>query len=527
MAAIGAERPPSSNERALALLTITVMLGMIMAIIDTTIVNVALDTMAGNLGTSIDEISWVATGYLLSTVVVMPLNGFFTALFGRKRYYALSLAAFTVASFLCGTARSLGPLIFYRILQGLGGGALQPTAQSILFESYPPEQRGQAMAVFGIGAMFGPAIGPVLGGYIVDNYSWPLIFFINIPIGIVAILMTLAYVPDPHFIKRKTAEHLDWIGLGAMTVGLASLQYVLERGQHDDWLNSNTIVTLMVFSVVGLAVFIWRQLTIEHPIVDLHVFRHRAFTAGNVLIVITGFGLFGTALILPLFFQTLLRFDAYQTGLALLPGALATAVAMPIAGRSVGRIDARLPILFGLALFGASTWWMGTLDQNAGYWDVFWPRLWQGFALAFIFVPLSTVTLGAVSRAETANASGIFNLLRQLGGSLGIAVLTTLLARDQTVAYQNLSAGVTMHDPAADQALRQMTHLFMAQGHTFFEAQRMALLQLANSVLTNALAISYESLFRFSGLVFFLVLPLILLLGKPKAKPGGTATSAG
>src|SRR5579872_180542 len=511
-----AKAEASSNERALSLLTITVMLGMIMAIIDATIVNVALATMAGNLGTSIDEISWVATGYILSTVVVMPLNGFLTAVFGRKLYYAFSIAVFTAASFLCGTAKSVWILVFYRVLQGFGGGALQPTAQAILFESYPAERRGQAMAIFGIGAMLGPALGPTLGGWIVDNYNWPLIFYINVPIGIAAMLMTLAYVPDPRYIERRSIRTVDWTGLTMMTAGLASLQYVLERGQHDDWYNSNTIVVLTIVAVVGIGLFVWRQLAVAHPIVDLKVFRIRSFTAGNVLVIVLGFGLFGTSLILPLFFQTLLRFNAFQTGLALLPGAIATAIAMPMAGRLVDKIDGRLPVLFGMLLFGLSTWWMGNLDQNAGYWDIFWPRVWQGFSLAFIFVPLSTVTMAAVPRAETANASGIFNLLRQLGGSLGIAVLTTILQRDQTSAYHNLANGVTMHNPSVQAAIDRMTQFFMAHGHTFFEAQRLALLQFANMVLINAQTISYDDLFRLSGLVFFAVLPLIVLLKNPR-----------
>jgi len=498
------------------------MLGMIMAIIDSTIVNVALDTMAGNLGTSIDEISWVATAYILATVVVMPLNGFLTALFGRKLYYAASIAVFTASSFLCGTAHSLGELIFFRVIQGIGGGALQPTAQSILFESYPPQRRGQAMAIFGIGAMFGPAVGPTLGGYIVDNYNWPLIFLINLPIGIIALLMTMAYVPDPSYIKRAKVAHLDWLGLAAMTAGLASLQYVLERGQHDDWFNSDTIITLLIVAVVGLTVFIWRQLTVEHPLVDLRVFRNRIFAAGNVLAIVLGFGLFGTALILPLFFQTLLRFDAFQTGLALLPGALATAVAMPFAGRITDKVDPRIPILFGMVLFALSTWWMGSLNQNAGYWDVFWPRTWQGFSLAFIFVPLSTAIMGSVSRAETPNASGIYNLVRQLGGSFGIAVLTTILSREQTSVYQTLSSGVTLHSPAVQQNLESTTHALMAQGHTFFEAQRLALLELSNTVFTNALAISYDDLFRFTATVFFFCLPLVLVLRKSRSAKAGS-----
>jgi len=496
------------------------MLGMIMAIIDSTIVNVALDTMAGNLGSSIDEISWVATGYILSNVVVMPLNGFLTALLGRKAYYALSLAVFTGTSFLCGTAHSVGALIFYRVIQGFGGGALQPTAQSILFESYPPDRRGQAMAVFGLGAMVGPAIGPTLGGYIVDNYSWPLIFYINIPIGIIALLMTMAYVPDPHYLKKPDTANFDWIGLGAMVAGLASLQYVLERGQHDDWYNSKTIAVLTVTAVLGLAVFIWRQLTEKNPIVSLRIFRSRSFTAGNLIGVVTGFGLFGTNLILPLFFQSLLGFTAFDTGLALLPGALATALSMPFAGRLADRIDARIPIFFGMLAFGTSTWWLGSLNQTAGYWDVFWPRALQGFSLGFMFVPLSTATMAGVSRAETPNASGLMTLIRQLGGSLGIAILTTILQRDQTIAYRNLSNGVAMSHPPVQQALRQLTHMFTAQGHTLFEAQHMALLRLAQEVQINALAISYGDLFRFCAVVFFIVLPAVLLLRRPRLDPG-------
>ncbi|TAM58839.1 DHA2 family efflux MFS transporter permease subunit [bacterium] len=491
------------------------MLGMIMAIIDSTIVNVALDTMAGNLGSSIDEVSWVVTGYILSNVVVMPLNGFLTALLGRKTYYALSLALFTGASFLCGTAHSVGTLLIYRVIQGIGGGALQPTAQSILFESFPLERRGQAMALFGIGAMVGPAIGPTLGGYIIDNYSWPLIFFINVPIGIIALLMTLAFVPDPHYIKRPDTANFDWLGLGSMVVGLASLQYVLERGQHDDWYASSTIILLTITSILGIGLFVVRQLTVKNPIVNLRVFRSRSFTAGNLLGVITGFGLFGTALILPLFFQSLLGFSAFATGMALMPGAIATAISMPIAGRLADRIDERIPILFGMLLFGGATWWMGSLNQAAGYWDVFWPRVFQGFSLGFLFVPLSTVTMAAVPRAETPNASGLYTLIRQLGGSLGIAILTTILQRDQTSAYQNLAAGVAISHPAVAQALQKATHLFMAQGHTLWESQRLALLSIAQMVQTNALAISYDDLFRFSGAIFFLVLPAILLLKNP------------
>lgn len=346
------------------------MLGLIMAIIDASIVNVALNDMAGNLGSSVDEIGWVATGYILANVIVMPLNGWLTARFGRRNFYAACVAIFTVASLLCGTATNVWQLVFYRVIQGLGGGALQPTAQAILFESYPPERRAGAMAIFGLGAMVGPALGPTLGGIIVDNYSWPLIFYINIPIGIVAFLMTLAFIRDPVYLKRDTSS-IDYAGLGLLTAGVASLQYVLERGQREDWFSSTTIVLLTVVAVVSLVVFCVKEWYDPNPLVNLRVFKSRAFTAGNLIGVVTGFGLFGTALVIPLFLQNVLGFTATETGFALLPGALATAVSMPIASRLVAKVDGRLMIAFGMVVFAISAWWMGGLNQSSGYWNVF------------------------------------------------------------------------------------------------------------------------------------------------------------
>lgn len=482
-----------------ALITITVMLGLIMAIIDATIVNVALNDIAGNLGASIDEVSWVATGYILASVITMPLNGWLTAYLGRKNFYAGCLAIFTIASFLCGTAHSIWQLVFYRVLQGFGGGALQPTAQAILFETYPPEKRGAAMAIFGLGAMVGPAVGPTLGGYIVDNYSWPLIFYINIPIGIVAFLMTMSFIPNPHFLQKPKGG-IDFFGLGLMAAGLAALQYVLERGQHDDWWSSNTIVALALISAVTLIWFIIKQLRDRHPLVDLNVFRYRTFTIGNIIGTISGFGLFGTSLILPLFFQLILGFTAFDTGMALLPGALATAVSMLIVGRLVGRIDSRILVGFGMIVFGISTWWMGGLNENAGYWDVFYPRLVQGFGLGFLFVPLSTVTLGAVPKEELAGATGVSTLLRQIGGSFGIAVLTTLLAREAAIAQNALASGVT-------------------QTHGY------PIATLSQIVGVAAQVDSYDYLFRLTAIIFFVCTPLVIFM-RPSRRSGAPAPAA-
>ena len=491
---------PSHHESTpVALITVTVMLGLIKAIIDTTIVNVAISTIGGNLGATVDEVAWVATGYILANVVVMPLNGWLTALLGRKTFYALSLALFTVASFFCGTARSIWVLVFYRIVQGLGGGALQPTAQAILFETFPPQRRGAAMAIFGMGAMVGPAIGPALGGWIVDNASWPLIFYINVPIGVVAFLMTLAFIPNPKYIERAKGG-IDWVGLGLLTAGLASLQFVLEQGERDDWFQSQTIVLFTVLSAVTLIVFVMKMLRDRHPLVNLDVFKFRSFSVGSFLGIIMGFGLFGTALILPLFFQTILGMTAFDTGMALAPGAVATAISMLIVGRILNRIDGRWSIVLGALLFAWSTWLLGGLSVQAGYWDVFWPRVVQGFALGFLFVPLTTIALGDVPVPELANATGVFTLLRQLGGSLGIAILTTLLTHQTAVAWNVLASGVTQ------------THGYSTAMLTQIVAQQSAM-------------IAYNYLFRLTAIVFVLSTPFVFLIHRQRPRAAFAAAA--
>ena len=518
MAATGSAAPRTVAERKadrkanppLAMITLTVMLGLIMAIIDTSIVNVALNDMAGNLGSSIDEIGWVATGYILANVIVMPLNGWLTARFGRRNFYAACVALFTVASFMCGTATNVWQLVLYRVIQGFGGGALQPTAQAILFESYPPEKRANAMAIFGLGAMVGPALGPTLGGVIVDNYSWPLIFYINIPIGIAAFVMTMLYIRDPAYLKRDKSP-VDVLGLRLLTAGVASVQYVLERGQREDWFSSSTIVILSAVAVVSLVVFCWREWHDPRPLVDLKVFKSRAFSAGNVIGIITGFGLFGTALVLPLFLQNVLGFTATETGLVLLPGAIATAIRMPVASQLTKRVDGRVMIAFGLLLFAGSAWWMGGINQSSGYWDVFWPRALQGFALGFLFVPLSTATLGEIARARMANATGIYTLIRQLGGSLGIAILQFLQIRYADNAYSALASGVTPANPSVSQYLRDL-HGSAAQ--------------LYQMVMLNATVISYDMVLRLCGIIFVVSIPLVMLLNWRKTAADGPEAAA-
>lgn len=491
-ATLAAATPRPARATSPFLISLTVMLGMIMAIVDGTVVNVGLNTIAGTLGSSLDDAAWVVTGYLLASVITMPLNGWLTAKFGRKRFYAGCVAIFTIASLLCGTATTIWQLTFYRILQGFGGGALQPTAQAIIFETFPPGKRGMATAIFGLGAMVGPALGPLMGGYIIDNATWPLLFLVNIPIGIVAFFMTIAFIPDPHYLEKPKGG-IDWLGLALLSTGVGAIQYVLERGQHDDWFDSSTIVLLTAVSVIATAWFLIKTLRDPHPLVDLRSFRFPTFVFGNLLLTVVGFGLYGTSLIMPLFFQTSMGMTAYDTGVALLPGALATAASMIVVGRLMQVVDARLLTAVGLVLSAWSCWALGDLNQYAGVGDIFWPRLIQGLGMGLMFVPVTTAMLSPLPKNELASATGVSMLVRQLGASVGIAVLTTLLASETTVAWMALAGGVTH---ARGASMGQINALLMQ----------------------SATVIAYSYLFRICALVFVAALALV-----PFMRPARTA----
>jgi DHA2 family multidrug resistance protein len=467
-------------------ITLTVLFGVIMAMIDMTIVNVALPTIAGNLGCSIDDVAWVATGYILAAVITMPLNGWLTAYFGRKTFYAGSIVLFTVASLLCGFAHSIVQLTLFRILQGFGGGSLQPTAQAILFETFGAKRSGPAMAMFGLGVMTAPALGPILGGYIIDNATWPLIFLINVPIGILTFFMALSFIPTPHYIARVN-RGIDWAGLGLLAAGLASLQYVLERGQHEDWWDSTTIVVLASVSVVALAIFGIKTLRDRYPLVNLRVFRVQSFALANIVMFVVGFGLFGSELIVPLFFQSILGMTALDAGMALLPGAIATAVSMIVSGRLTGKIDPRILPVTGASLAAWANWQLGGLTQYAGADDTLIPRTVLGFGLGCLFVPMTTIMLANIPREELAGATGIAQLVRQLGGSLGIAAITTLLTRQTAVAWSELAGGIT-------------------QSHGVSTPVLMSLLSQAASVS------AYDYVFRVSAILFVLAVPLIFMI---------------
>ncbi|HUA09311.1 MAG TPA: DHA2 family efflux MFS transporter permease subunit [Candidatus Acidoferrales bacterium] len=483
--------------RSQLLITVTVMLGVFMAIVDMTIVNVALPTIAGNLGCSIDDAAWIATGYILAAVVVMPLNGWLTAYLGRKTFYCSAIAVFTIASFLCGLSHDIVTLTICRMLQGLGGGVLQPTAQAILFETFGPRRSASAMAIFGLGIMAAPAFGPVMGGYIVDNASWPLIFLINVPFGIVTFLMAYWFIPTPHYIERARRQ-IDWAALALLAIGLISLQYVLERGQHEDWWSSNTIVTLAIVSGAALLLFGIMTARDKFPIVNLRVFRIPSFSLGNIILFLVGFGLFGSELIVPLFFQSILGMTALDSGEALVPNAIATAIAMIVITRIANRVDARIPLIIG-ALFAAwANWQLGGLTEQAGMDNTFLPRTFLGFGLGLMFVPLTQLMLSAVPREELAGATGLSQLVRQLGGSLGIAIITTLLTRETAIAWSELAGGITRANGASVDTLVSL-------------------------LSQNASVIAYDFIFRLCALLFVFAIPLMLFVRRDPTAVAGAA----
>ncbi len=403
-----------------------VMLGTVMQMIDTSIVNVAIPTMMGNLGASLDEINWVSTGYILASVIILPLTGWLATLFGRRRYLAGSIALFTVASVLCGMSQTLGFLIFSRVLQGVGGAALISTAQATMMEIFPPEQLGMVQSLYGLGVIVGPAIGPTLGGWIVDNLNWHWIFYINLPIGIVATIFCWLFMRDSRY-KRHVAGHIDFFGILLLAIGLGSLQMVLDKGQRENWFQSPLICWLTFSAVVGLVAFVVWELTIEHPVINLRVLRHRSFAVGVIFGTMLGFGLFGGIFILPVYLQQAQHYTPLQTGILMLPGALATGIIMPLVGGMIGKYSSRMLIFLGVVGISVSMLMLHTMTLDTGPTELIVSLVLRGLAMGFLWSPLTIVSLIVLKGHEIAEGTALFNLSRQLGGSAGIAFLSTYL----------------------------------------------------------------------------------------------------
>jgi DHA2 family multidrug resistance protein len=413
-----------------------VMLATFMEVLDTSIASVALPYIAGSLSATNDEATWVLTSYLVSNAIILPASNWFSLRFGRKRFLMICVAIFTVASFACGAAPSLGLLLLFRVIQGAGGGALQPISQAVLLESFPPAKRGAAMAVFALGVVVAPVLGPTLGGWLTDTYSWRYAFYINIPIGVMALYMINKYIHDPSYIKNAKVSRFDNIGFGSLIVWVGCLQIILDKGQEVDWFAATWLRWAFVAMIVALAIFIYQSFWGKQPLVNLRVLKDRNFLVGSTLIFLFGIAIYSTVVVLPLFYQELLGYTAFTAGLVVAPRGLGAICGMPVIGYLSNKVDPRYLLTFGFGIFGLTTLYFGSITLGISPTTLFLPILITGFGLSFVFVPISTAAYGTLSNEQMGNASGVFNLLRNVGGSIGISIATTLLTR-RTDVHQN------------------------------------------------------------------------------------------
>ena len=503
------------------LIAITVTLASIMELLDTSIVNVAIPHMMGNLGATLDQIAWVSTGYIVANVIVLPITGWLSAYFGRRRYFAGSIALFTIASFFCGNAHSLGQLVGWRIIQGLGGGALLSTAQAVLYEVFPPAEYGVAMAIFGVGVMVGPTLGPTFGGWITDTFSWPWIFYINLPFGLLALLLTLTYLKDSRYAEK--VGRVDAVGLLLLALGIGTLQTMLERGESQDWWASREIVTYAIVSAVSLVSFVWHELHTEHPVVDLRIMKSAQFTAGVLFGGALGLCLYATVFVLPVYLQSILGFTANQTGMVILPGALASAFTMAATSRLRGKMDGRILVVAGVAIFMVAMWQMAHFTTESGGHDFFWPLVLRGVGLGLVFVPLTNLALAELPMSKIPNGTGLFNLMRQLGGSMGIAMAATVVARLESTNRAILIEHVTLFNDVARARLAGITHTLIAHGMPGPAAATQALAILNAQVTRQAMMLTFERLFIMFGWSFAIALPLLFFMRKGRGFAGGGA----
>jgi MFS transporter, DHA2 family, multidrug resistance protein len=507
------------------MVAVSVMLATFMVVLDSSIANVALPHIAGSLSASTDESTWVLTSYLVSNAIMLPASGWLARRIGRKRLLMLSILLFTAASMLCGASLNMPMLIVARILQGAGGGGMQPLAQSILLESFPPDKHGKAMAAYGVGIVVAPVIGPTLGGWITDSYSWRWIFYINLPVGLLALFMANLYVWDPPYLKHTRRVAIDAIGFGLMAVWLGAMQLVLDKGQEADWFEATWICWVTAVSVAAFLGFVVRELVHRDPIVQLHVLTNRNFFMGTVFTGVFGVLLYGITAFLPLFLQTLLGYSAMDSGLAVSPRGLGSMVAMVIVGFLVNRIDSRALLAAGLVIFSLSALALSRLNLEISMSAVAWPNFFNGFGGGFVFVPLTTLAMGRLRRQEMGNAAGIYNLIRNIGGSIGIAALTAALIRGSQTHQNYLGAHTTANDPAAGAALSGLAAHFSRAGVDSVTAHREALGALYGSMQQQAAVLAYADNFRLLGYLTLVCIPLVLLFARPQQKAAAEAAA--
>jgi DHA2 family multidrug resistance protein len=504
------------------MIAFSVSLAALMEVIDTSIVNVALTDMQATLGATLSEIGWVVTGYAVANVIMIPLSAWLGDAFGKKQYFVWSMIGFTIASVLCGVATSLPMLIGSRILQGLMGGGLLAKAQAFLFESFPREEQGMAQAVFGVCVIAGPAVGPTLGGWLVTNYSWQWIFWVNLPIGIAATLMCIAFLPTDE--ARSAKRIVDYIGIALLVIWVGALQTFLEEGNQDDWFESRYITWLAVLATLGGVAWIWRELKFKFPAVDLRVLRHKTLAAGSVYSFLVGIALYGTIFAIPIFAQQVLGYTAYQTGMLLMPGALASMVTMPIMGRIAGKIDARILIAAGTFVLLCGLVSLSQISIGTSSEDMFWPLILRGVGTVMIFLPLSLATFSGVPRPEVSSASGFYNLTRQLGGSVGIAILTTILAQREAFHRSTLVENVSVYSQQAAERIQMLTSGFIAKGYDPSKAKSLAMAVIDRQVSVQSAVMSFGDMFHLVVVLFICSLVLLFFL---KGGRGGKVEAGG
>lgn len=502
------------------IITITAVMCALLEIIDTTIVNVALNDMKGNLGATLNDVSWVITAYAIANVIIVPLTSWLSQQFGRRNYFAMSIVIFTVASFLCGNATNIWELVFFRFIQGLGGGALLVTSQTIITEVYPPEKRGMAQALYGMGVIVGPTLGPPLGGYITDNFSWPYIFYINIPIGIIATILTLTYIKSPNYGGKRSFSEVDWLGIFLLIMAVGALQFVLEKGQEHDWFEDGWIIALSVVAFLGVYLFIWRELVAPNPVVELRVLKNRNLAIGTILSFILGFGLYGSTFVLPLFTQNALRWTAFQSGLMLVPSSVMTGLMMPIVGRAVqSGFPHKYLIAMGFSIFfGYSLWSYTIITPFTGEGDFFWLLMLRGVALGFLFVPTTTLALSSLKGKEIGQGAAFTGMVRQLGGSFGIALISTYISRKTIQHRSDLANHVSVYSADVQNRLAGMKANFIAHGFTPDVATQQANKLMDGMIMQQASLLTYMDVFLGIGIFFLVCIPFVMILKPAKNK---------
>jgi DHA2 family multidrug resistance protein len=498
------------------LISLSVLAGTFMVVLDTTVVNVSLPSIAGNLSATIEETTWALTTYLAANAVILPITGWLARYFGRRRLLLLSVTGFTTASFLCGLSPSLPFLILCRVVQGATGGVMQPISQAVMLETFPPRERGKAMAMWGIGIVVAPIIGPVLGGWLTDNYSWRWVFYINIPVGILSVAMIRAFIFDPPYLRRESGR-ADYLGISLLAIGVASLQIGLDQGQKEDWFSSHWITGLLVTAVVVLALFIVYALKARRPVVDLRVFKESTYAMGVVLITLMGFVMYGGLVLMPVLLQTLMGYSPLMAGIAMAPRGLGSLVIMPLVGVLMAKgADPRKVLGTGFVLGGFTFYWLSWLNLQAGFWNLFWPQFFQGIGFGMLFVPLTTISMDRIARPEMGNATSLFNLLRNIGGSTGIAIIVTILARDRQEHTNVLISHIDPYNPGVQNMLQGLRSTFAARGSDLVTAAERANAALWGLVQREAAMMTFIDAFKLLGFLFLIIVPLVFFMKRPE-----------